>query len=220
MLTNELKIKIVEALRVRRELFEGSDAKFATSLGINAAQYSRIKNGDLEKVISEAQWLTIARGLGVDPDEGPAWKTVSTPVFLYVTSQLEMCVEKHMSAMLCDDSDIGKTYAARRFAERNRNVVYVDCSQVKTKTQLVRFIARSFGVNGGGWYPNVYGELVSYLKTSKKPLVILDEAGDLEYDALKEVKALWNATEYACGWYVMGADGLKACAPIAANTRP
>jgi hypothetical protein len=56
----------------------------------------------------------------------------------------------------------------------------------------------------------VYGELVTYLKTSAKPLVILDEAGDLDYDAFKEVKSLWNATEYTCGWYMMGADGLRA----------
>ena len=42
-----------------------------------------------------------------------------------------------------------------------------------------------------------------------KPLIILDEAGDLEGKTFLELKALWNATEYICGWYMMGADGLK-----------
>lgn len=41
------------------------------------------------------------------------------------------------------------------------------------------------------------------------PLIILDEAGDLQYEAFLELKALWNATEHCCGWYMMGADGLK-----------
>ena len=42
------------------------------------------------------------------------------------------------------------------------------------------------------------------------PLIILDEAGDLQYEAFLELKALWNASEGACGWYMMGADGLRA----------
>ncbi len=41
------------------------------------------------------------------------------------------------------------------------------------------------------------------------PLVVLDEAGDLQYEAFLELKALWNATEMCCGWYMMGADGLR-----------
>lgn len=44
----------------------------------------------------------------------------------------------------------------------------------------------------------------------ERPLVVLDEAGDLAYEAFLELKALWNATEMCCGWYMMGADGLRA----------
>jgi DNA transposition AAA+ family ATPase len=51
---------------------------------------------------------------------------------------------------------------------------------------------------------------VFYLKTLPTPLIILDEAGDLDYEAFLEIKALWNATEQACGFYMMGADGLEA----------
>ena len=40
--------------------------------------------------------------------------------------------------------------------------------------------------------------------------MVLDEAGDLQYEAFLELKALWNATERCCGWYMMGADGLRA----------
>ena len=51
--------------------------------------------------------------------------------------------------------------------------------------------------------------LLAYLRTIDTPLVILDEAGDLQYEAFLELKALWNATERCCAWYMMGADGLK-----------
>lgn len=47
------------------------------------------------------------------------------------------------------------------------------------------------------------------MRSMETPLVILDEAGDLQYEAFLELKALWNATERCCAWYMMGADGLK-----------
>lgn len=209
MITDELKLRITEKLAQSRELFTGSDAKFSVSIGINSAQYSRIKNGDTDRVISEAQWISIARRLGVSLTGLPEWKTANTPVFQFIYAQLRMCQEKSVSAILCDLSDIGKTYTARHYADSNRNAVYVDCSQVKTKTRLIRYIAKSFGVGSTGWYPDVYEDLVFYLKTLPTPLIILDEAGDLDYDAFKEVKSLWNATELSCGFYMMGADGLR-----------
>jgi hypothetical protein len=209
MITNELKEKILTALSASRKLFEGSDAKFSVSLGINAAQYSRVKSGDTEKVLSEAQWISLARRLGVSLIDLPVWVTASTPVFQFVTAQLEMCQERSFSAMLCDLSDIGKTYTAVHYARTHKNAVYVDCSQVKSKQKLIRYIAKEYGVGSTGRYVDVYEDLVFYLKTLPTPLIILDEAGDLQYDAFLEVKALWNATELACGFYMMGADGLK-----------
>jgi DNA transposition AAA+ family ATPase len=209
MITKELQQRILEALKQSRENFTGSDGKFSVSIGINAAQYSRIKNGDTEKVLSEAQWISLARRLGVSPANAPEWKTANTPVFRFITTQLELCRSTSTSALLCDLSDIGKTYTAVHYAKTHRNVIYVDCSQVKTKQKLVRYIAKEFGVGGTGCYPDVYENLVFYLKTLPAPLIILDEAGDLEYSAFLEIKALWNATELSCGWYMMGADGLK-----------
>ena len=193
-----------------RQNFAGSDAKFATSLGINAGQYSRIRNGELERVLSEEKWISIVRHLGVNLSSRPEWKTANTPVFQFITAQLEMCQRNSMSALLCDRADIGKTYTAQHYARNHQNAVYIDCSQVKTKTALIRRIAKSFGVGSTGTYSNVYEDLVYYLKVLPMPLIILDEAGDLQYDAFLEIKALWNATDMCCGYYMMGADGLKA----------
>ena len=210
MMTTEMKQKVLAALAAARTNFAGSDAKFAVSLGINSAQYSRIKNGETERVLSDQNWISLARHLGVNLSDAPEWRTAQTPVFQFITAQLEMCQRNSMSAMLCDLSDIGKTYTAQHYAKTHRNAVYVDCSQVKSKTRLVRTIAKSFGVGSTGRFTDVYEDLVYYLKTLPDPLVILDEAGDLYYEAFLEIKAMWNATDGVCGWYMMGADGLKA----------
>jgi len=210
MITKEIKQKILAALEVSRGNFTGSDSKFAVSLGISASQYSRTKNGELDRVISDAQWISIARKIGVNLNETADWKTANTPVFQFVTAQLKACQDDSLSALLCDMADIGKTYSAKHYAANNKGVVYIDCSQVKSKQRLIRHIAKSFGVGSTGRYSDVYEDLVFYLKTLPTPLIVLDEAGDLDYTAFLELKALWNAVENACGFYMMGADGLEA----------
>lgn len=138
------------------------------------------------------------------------WKIVRTPTFDYLSAQLELCRANSLSGMFCDIPNIGKTVAARHHAATHKNVVYVDCSQVKTRQRLFRFIARAFGLNSVGRYADVYDDLVRCLRTLDRPQILLDEAGDLAYEAFLELKAAWNATEGRCSWYLMGADGFRA----------
>ena len=166
MITETQKQKILGAIAANRANYP-SDAKHAASLGITTSVYSAIKNGQTDKVLSDANWIGIAR------------------------------------------PNIGKTFTARYYVQTHRNAVYIDCSQVKTKLKLVRKIAAEFGVDSKGRYADVYDDLVYYLRSIETPLIILDEAGDLTYEAFLELKALWNATERCCAWYMMGADGLK-----------
>ena len=209
MITTELKTRILSTLAERRTNFAGSDAKFALSLGINTAQYSRIKNGETERILSDQNWISLARRLEIPIGNTPQWNTAKTPVYEFITGQLAFCQQNAASRLLCDVPDIGKTYTARQYVKSNKNAIYVDCSQVKTRQKLIRFIAREFGVGYTGRYSDVYVDLVFYLRSLPSPLIILDEAGDLDYAAFLELKALWNATERCSGWYMMGADGLK-----------
>lgn len=208
MVTTEIKNKIVAAIAQARENYP-SDAKHAASLGINAGVYSAIRNGQTDRVLSDANWITIARKLGVSLRGEIEWKAAKTETFKYITTQLEAIQERGLSTILCDLPNIGKTFTARHYVGTHANAVYIDCSQVKTKLKLVRRIAAEFGVDSKGRYADVYDDLVYYLRSIDQPLVILDEAGDLQYEAFLELKALWNATERCCAWYMMGADGLK-----------
>lgn len=208
MVTTEIKNKIVGAIAQARENYP-SDAKHAASLGINAGVYSAIRNGQTDRVLSDANWITIARKLGVSLRGEIEWKAAKTETFKYITTQLEAIQERGLSTILCDLPNIGKTFTARHYVGTHANAVYIDCSQVKTKLKLVRRIAAEFGVDSKGRYADVYDDLVYYLRSIDRPLVILDEAGDLQYEAFLELKALWNATERCCAWYMMGADGLK-----------
>lgn len=208
MITQEIKQKIIAALHAQAKLYQ-SQAKQAIALGINAAQLNRIRKGDLESVLSNANWIRIARMLDVQLADEPQWVTAQTPTYNFVYTQLQTCQFASLSAILCDLPGIGKTYTAKQYIKENANAVYIDCSQAKSKQKLVRVIAREFGVTFTGRYADVYADLIFYLLSIPSPLIILDEVGDLDYGAFLELKALWNATDKSCAWYMIGADGLR-----------
>lgn len=208
MISIDVKRRILDAIKQRRPKFT-SDTKMAVNLGISPAQYSRIMKDDFEGVLSEGNWASIARKLEVQLGSLPNWITAKTPVYSYIIQQLMLCQENSMGGMICDHTDIGKTYSARCYVREHRHAVYIDCSQVKTKRMLLIQISKEFGLASAGLYRDIYADLIYYLRGIEKPIVILDEAGDLNYDAFLELKALFNATEGSCGWYMMGADGLR-----------
>ena len=88
MITNDIKIRIIEAIKANRENYP-SDAKHAAALGINTAVYSAVKNGQTDKVLSDASWIAIARRLDVELRSKIEWKVAKTPTYLYIMAQLE-----------------------------------------------------------------------------------------------------------------------------------
>lgn len=208
-ITKDIKKRILAAMKANRVNYP-SDSKHASSLGISSAVYSQLNQGQTERVLSEANWISMARRLGVELRPGMEWKAAKTATFKYIWAQLTACQGSSLSAIMCDMPNIGKTFTAREYVKQHKNAIYVDCSQVKTKRALVRKIAKEFGVSANGTFGDIYEDLVFYIRTVENPLIVLDEAGDLAYEAFLELKALWNATERCCAWYMMGADGLRA----------
>lgn len=96
------------------------------------------------------------------------------------------------------------------YYNKAKNGFYIDCSQAKTRIHFVRLLARTLGVDDNGKHYEVKANIKYALSVLEKPLIVLDEGGDLEYSTLMIIKELWNASEGNVGWYMMGADGLKA----------
>lgn len=208
-INEEVRKKILNALLQNRGNFDGSDAQYARSFDINKGVYSRLSQGETERVLSDKKWISLARMLQVQLGDEPEWIPARTAVFEYLTTQMSICKAESLSSIYCDVSEVGKTVAGRWFCQNSKNSVYVDCSLHKSKQKLIRAIAQGFGINHTGKYADVFSDLVYYLRVVNKPFIVFDEAGDLDYSAFLELKALWNGSENCCGWYMMGADGLK-----------
>jgi len=211
-MNNQLKKETAKALSIYKKQKGMTLDKMQNQLDINKAVLSRMIKGDINNVLSTDKWIRLARQLDVQMPNDKRWETARTVVFEMITTQLTMCQNMSTGAMFVDSADIGKTHAARWYTRNNKHVAYIDCSQNKTKTQLIRSISKQYGVSTKGVTQDIYNDLVYYLRTLNEPnpLIILDEMGDLQYEAFMEIKSLWNATDGYCGWYAMGADGLKA----------
>lgn len=210
MINERFRNRIVVAMKEHRKMYPSAVAQ-ANVLGISDSQLSRIYKGDLDGVLSDKNWMLIANQLEVRINpESQEWKVAQTVTFKKIYAQLEACQERSLSGVFCDSADIGKTFTAKVYAKEHRNCYYIDCSQTKTKRELIKAIARQIGTHYGGNYQRIYEDVITSLNSIAQPMIILDEVGDLAYPAFLEIKALWNATERSCGWYMMGADGLKA----------
>jgi hypothetical protein len=204
----ELKQEAAEALLKLRENYDGSDAAFAKQWDINGSVYSRLKNGQLDGLLSEASWINICRELNIGVN-AKKWNTARTDVFVMIEEDINFCKEHSKARIFVDECEIGKTHAAKYLSRTLKNCFYVDGSQCKTKQKFIRKLAQALGVDGTGTYDQVKENIKYCLKLFPKPIIIIDEAGDLEYTAFLELKELWNATEGFCGWYLIGADGLR-----------
>mgnify|MGYP000936290142 CR=1 FL=1 len=115
----QFKQKVREAMLADRENYGGSDTAYAKRLKLSAAIYSQIKNGKIDKVLSDTQWLVIAHQLGVQVNDS-GWKVARTQVYTEIEDNLLYCKTYSKSMILVDDCGIGKTFCTphRKTAEK------------------------------------------------------------------------------------------------------
>ena len=212
--TNEEKQQIAELI-LRQFKASGftSQARFAKSVGLDQADLTNLKGKTFlrnQQLIGPAKWMRIARIAGFTSSDIERWITADTKVKRFIDSQLIACQNLSMTNILCDEAGIGKTHTCREFATTHPNVFYLDCSNSRNKNRFIQALARAVGIEAQGKYDEILADTIYALQLTNKPLIILDEAGDLEDKAILEFKRIYNALEDQCGFYIVGSDGLRA----------
>ncbi|WP_449398498.1 hypothetical protein [Chryseobacterium wanjuense] len=134
-LTTEYKNDVRKALLNRRPNFGGTNAQFAKIYGLSGAIYSRLANGEIDRIISDSQWLQIGRELDINIRKSN-WKIVKTKVYENIESSINFCKQYSTSMILVDDCGIGKTFCAKNIIKSIKNAFYIDCSQAKANSNL------------------------------------------------------------------------------------
>jgi AAA domain len=208
-ITEEFKKNVLTALMEVRQNYSGSDTKFAQKYELNPSVYSRLKSGESALgLLSDASFLNIGMLLNISINERK-WHIAKTDVYKTIENDVLFCQAYSKAKIFVDDCELGKTVAARHLSRTLKNCFYVDASQAKSKQLFIREIAKSIGVDSAGKYNEVKNKIKYALKSLPNPIVIVDDAGDLEPKTFLELKEFWNATENVCGWYMIGDDSLQ-----------
>lgn len=170
--------------------------------------YLKIKMDQIDDLMTDFQWFRLGRKIGVATGER-RWNIARTDVYDCIEQDVIFCQENSKAMICVDECGIGKTFAAKHLAATRPNCFYVDASQAKSAYLFTRALGKALGVSTSGKYTSVKDDIKAFLNMINRPMVIVDEAGDLGQLIIQELKEYWNATEGFCGWYLIGADGLR-----------
>jgi hypothetical protein len=209
-LNSDQREQIRQAILGARQRYTGTDNKFSSSIGISPATFSRLKNhGKTDKMIADDTWITLGIKFGVEFNKPIEEEVVETYAFKYLTTQMDYCKDNSIARLFCDIPDAGKTVAARWFSQNRVNAFYIDCGQSKTYSQFIRALAQAAGMKTTGSIAQIRKSLCYNIRSLERPIFLVDEGGKLSYSAFVEIQDIWNDTKGYCGWYMLGALGLK-----------
>ncbi|TXI14246.1 MAG: ATP-binding protein [Pedobacter sp.] len=189
-----------------------NQSEYARTLGFKAEDMSNLfrKNWlNRPGLIGMNKWVRFARVVGFSKHADAQWVTAETEVYTYINNQLGACQRESLTAILVDEAGIGKTWACKAYQRQNKAVFYIDGSVNGTKSSFIRALGRAVGVGDHGKIDEVLNDAIYALESMDRPLLILDEAGDLDNGTLLVLKRMYNALDTVCGFYMVGADGLK-----------
>jgi len=214
----QIQTCIVDDLRRRRAIDSSySQTQHAKYLDVNISQYSRVVKGEVDRVLSDIEWIRVGRRLYVDIS-GVGWKIVDTYVFKYIHGQLEAAQQSKLSIMNMDIVGIGKTTTALQYAQTHPNVIYIKGRIGISRKEFIKLFAQQMGLSSYDKTEQVRARVEMHLVGMKNPLIIIDDAGYLSDQCWMEIKGLYDAVEFECGWYVIGDTSLgKKIKKLVAN---
>lgn len=219
LITPQLKADIVEALlsdmNARGYTSQNKYAQYIRSIldiSFDKAAFSQIKKEDGRNALKDASWLVLAKHFNLIGDQ--SWQIAETHTFKTMQTYLESSKKHGLFRVLCDHASYGKTFATRFFVENNKgSVFYVDCSEHTTKNQFIENLASQLGLSKTGTYDKLWKEITDKLLLMEKPLLILDEFGDVQDSVVTLLKSLYNKADrgnyIGIGVFHIGADNLR-----------
>lgn len=174
----------------------GSQSKAAKALKMSAPMISQMLTGDWDK-IADQQWLAAAAGMGF---RGERWEAVETADFRTLVAILDDARENSLAMAITGAAGTGKTFAVRHFAETRGDVFVVSCDSYWTRKDFVEELLAAMGEDPAGLtLAGLTRKAVRRLRTTDRPLVVLDEADKLSDKVLCAFVTLYNALEGICG---------------------
>lgn len=178
----------------------------ATLRGVSSATLSQIINGKWE-LISDEMWRTVAAQVGYDADR---WVLVETEGYIRMYNLMKDAQLNHLCMAVTGDAGCGKSQAIRSYADRNRNVLVLSCSEYWNRKYFLTELLKAMGVeSAGSTVVDMMSDAVYHLKRRDGVLLVLDEADKLSDQVLYFFITLYNQLEDHVGILLCATEYLK-----------
>ena len=175
---------------------ESQNAAAKTLRGVSSATISQVLN-DKWELISDEMWRTIATQIGYDPRR---WAVVETEGYRRMYHVLSDAQENSLVFAVVGDAGCGKSQAIKAYAESNRGVLVLSCSEYWNRKHFLTELLQSMGVESAGTtVVDMMRDAVYQLKRREGLLLVLDEADKLSDQVLHFFITLYNQLEETVG---------------------
>jgi DNA transposition AAA+ family ATPase len=200
------KENIVNVLRRYCERYESQNKASASLKNVSAATISQMINGNWE-LIKDEMWRNVASQIGYKEEK---WTAVETNNFKTIRRLLIDARENSLVLAITDDAGSGKTFALKHFAENNKYVYMLCCSEYWNRKMFLTELLSKMGKDYTGYtVGEMMQEVVRGLKVLPSPLLILDEADKLSDQVLCFFITLYNQLEDECGIILCATNHLE-----------
>lgn len=199
-MTHQEKIETVEAIE-RMIAQKGSQNALANWMkGVSTATLSQMRNHNWENIADE-MWRKVAAQLGVSSN---VWNHAETVNSKELSAFFTDSQQYALVIAITGKAGIGKTASAKKYEAENRNVFLLSCNEYWDKRWFLRELLGKMGKDHAGMtLPEMMHKAVQLLKSTDKPIIILDEADKLADNVLLFFITLYNELEGHCGIVLM-----------------
>ena len=119
---------------------------------------------------------------------------VNTTIVEDVFDIAKTCHVENEIGVCCGDAGIGKTFAVKKYAIDNSDVILVEADLGYTPKVLFSEIHKKLGFDGCGTIHGMFLDIVDRLKASGR-LIIIDEAEHLPYKSLELLRRIYDKAQ-------------------------
>jgi DNA transposition AAA+ family ATPase len=200
------KEQITNKLRSYCERYDSQNKAAQSLKGVSSATISQALNQNHE-LISDDMWRNIASQIGY---RDAKWTAVETRDFRLIKAFLADSQENALVLALTGAAGSGKTFAMRHYTENNKRVYMLGCSEFWNRKQFLSELLMTMGKDSNGYtIQEMMIEVVRTLKTTDRPLLILDEADKLSNQVMFFFITIYNQLEEECGIVLAATNHLE-----------
>lgn len=183
-----------------------SQRKWGDQHGISNATISNVLSGKWD-LIADKMWRQLAAAVGNVARE---WTLANTRDFKLLNDFADRARNEAITLAVSFRPGSGKTETLRNYAQTHANVVYLECADHWSKRHFLRMLYRALGHDPKEMtVVELADSIVSVLRKTNKPLIILDELDKLNERTLLYLIHLYNQLDGVCGFLYSGSDHLK-----------